>query len=214
MAQLKKVSGTLVVLLLLVGLPAVSYYYLKTGYTYRKDAILTQEDFGKMPDLSALPVVRGKRPASYRGAMNVVGWLDPTKPVASRQYGTMLDSLYQQFKDSPNLYFTTLVLAKDPAAAVTDFTTEHNLPASGMLTFLRADENQFARTAADFKLPLGGYDAPGEDPIVALVDSSLTVVKHYNLDHRSETIGLVQLVSVIIPLPERKDLILERAKEL
>lgn len=214
MAKPKQILSTLVVLFLLVGLPSISYYYLSTGYQYRKDAILTQGDFGKMPDLSGLPAVRGEQPENYRGAMTVVGWLDPTKPLAAKQYGRMLDSLYQQFANSPNLYFTTITRADDPTVAANAFATTHSLPDTTMISFVQADAAVFAKTAREFKLPFEGYGAPGEAPLVALVDSSLTIVKHYDLAQRDETIGLVQLISVIIPLPERKDLILKRAKEL
>ncbi len=211
MAKAKNILNVIVVVFLLIGLPAISYYYLSTGYAYRKEAITTQGDFGKMPDLSQLSAVRGDLPASTRGAMTVVGWLDPTKPVAADQYGRILDSLYTQFKDSPNLYFTTLVQADDPAAAVSEFSQKYNLPASDMLSFLAAAPASFAQTARDFQLPTS---LPGETPIVALVDSSLTIVKHYDLTRRDETIGLVQLISLIIPLPEKPDLVLKRGKEL
>ncbi|WP_020569241.1 hypothetical protein [Neolewinella persica] len=211
MANAKSIFNTLVVIFLLIGLPAVSYYYLSTGYTYRKEAINTQGDFGEMPDLSSLTVVQGKLPKSSRGAMTVVGWFDPTKPAAARQYGEMMDSLYQQFENSPNLYFTTIVNAENPVAAATDFTEKYHLPKAEMLTFLAADAGQFKQSARDFKLPTS---LPGEDPIVALVDSSLTIVKHYNLAERNQTIGLVNLISLIIPLPERPGLVLKRDNEL
>lgn len=212
MAKVKNIFGTVTVLFLLVGLPAISYWYLKTGYEYRKEAILTQGDFGKMPDLTSLTAVRGELPEAFRGAMTVVGWLDPTKPRTAQIYGTMLDSVYQQFKDSPNLYFTTITKADDPAAAASAFTEAHNLPDSEMVSFLAASSSEFEQTARDFKLPTE-YRL-GESPVVALVDSSLTIVKHYDLSQRDETIGLVQLISVIIPLPARKDIIVDRAKEL
>lgn len=203
-----------VLTLLLVGMPLVSFIYLRSGFNYRKAAILTQGDYGKMPDLSALPPLRGKLPDQLRGSMTVVGWLDPTKEAGSRQYGLMLDSLYQQFSSSPNLYFTTLVLAEDPARAADEFATAHNLPDDPMISFLRADPRQFAATAEAFALPLGSYDSPGIQPIVALVDSSLSVVNHYDLARRNETVGLVELISVIIPLPEKPDIILDRGREL
>lgn len=211
MAKEKNILSTLVVLLLLVGFPAVSYYYLSSGYAYRKEAILTQGDFGKMPDLRTLGAVRGALPATSRGAMTVVGWLDPTKPAASRQYGTMLDSLYQQFRNSPNLYFTTIVKADDPTSTANRFAQQYHLPDTTMLNFLAADAKAFSASAQAFQLPT---TLPGEVPIVALVDSSQTIVKHYDLTKREETIGLVQLISLIIPLPTRPDLILKRGKEL
>lgn len=211
MANAKKIFNLLVVVFLLVGLPAVSYYYLSTGYAYRKEAIETQGDFGKMPDLKGLTSVRGILPKSSRGSMTVVGWYDPTKPVAARQYGDMLDSLYQQFENSPNLYFTTIVKGDDPANSAAQFADTYNLPEVEMVNFLAADAGEFAQSARNFNLPT---NLPGEDPIVALVDSSLTIVKHYNLAERNQAIGLVNLISLIIPLPERPDLILKRDNEL
>lgn len=214
MANWSKIGSTLVVVFMLIGLPAVSYYYLSQGYAYRKEAILAQGAFGTMPDLSGLTPVRGELPANLRGAMTVVGWLDPAQPQAVQQYGTMLDSVYQQFADSPNLYFTTLVKGSDPTATATEFAITYNLPVSPMLSFLAADSVAFGQTAREFQLPLPGSGQPGEAPVVALVDSSLTIVKHYDLSEREQTIGLVQLISLIIPLPEQGDIIVARKKEL
>ncbi|MCP9235465.1 hypothetical protein [Lewinella sp. JB7] len=214
MAKPKHLLNFGVLLLILVGFPLVSFIYLRDGANYRRDAIHTMQDYGPMPDLHALPTIRGELPPRLRGAMTVVGWLDPTKEAGTDLYGKMLDSLFQQFKDSPNLYFTTITLAEDPREAVDTFARRHHLPEDPMISFLRADERTFARTAEEFKLPLGGYDSPGVQPIVALVDSSLTVVQHYDLARRDETIGLVQLISLIIPLPAKQDIILDRGKEL
>ncbi|TXF88438.1 hypothetical protein FUA23_14985 [Neolewinella aurantiaca] len=214
MAKVKQSLGVIVVLFLLIGLPLVSYYYLEKGFAYRKAAIETQSDFGKMPDLGAFTSVRGEHPTTYRGAMTVVSWLDPRKPVTIKQYGMMLDSLYTQFEDSPNLYFTNFVKGENAAATAAQFADQYNLPDTDMINFLATDDAAFAQSARDFKLPLTGGNMPGEAPIVALVDSSLTIVKHYDLSSRNETIGLVQLISVIIPLPVRRDLILDRSKEL
>ncbi|MBC6996538.1 hypothetical protein QWY85_09525 [Neolewinella lacunae] len=214
MAKWNKIGGTLIVLFMLIGLPAISYYYLSQGYAYRKEAILAQGAYGTMPDLGGLTPVRGKLPEELRGAMTVVGWLDPSQSRATQQYGKMLDSVYQQFADSPNLYFTTLVKGDDPSATATEFALTYNLPLSPMLSFLAADAAAFNQTARDFALPLPGSGQAGEMPIVALVDSSLTIVKHYDLADRQQTIGLVQLISLIIPLPEKADIIVERKKEL
>ena len=214
MATKKQILSSLVLLMLLVGFPAVSFIYLKQGADYRRAALAEREDYGKMPDLNALTPIRGQLPADLHGAMTVVGWLDPTKEEGSRIYGQTLDSLYRQFEDSPNLYFTTVVLAKDPRVAVDSFVKHYRLPEDRMISFLRADERDFARTAENFSLPLGAYDSPGIQPVVALVDSSLTVVKHYDLARRDQKLGLVQLISLIIPLPDKQEIILDRGKEL
>lgn len=214
MEKLKKILTPLALLLLLVGMPAVSWWYLSSGFEYRKAAIMTQGDFGKMPDLSTLTSVRGQLPANLRGSMVVVGWLDQAQPSVTAAYGNMLDSLHQQFENSPNLHFTTLVKADDAAAVANQFAEQHHLPEAEMLSFVEADQQQFAKAAKDFELPIRDLEQPGSLPIVALVDSSMTIVKHYNLANRDETVGLVELISVIIPLPARQDIVVDRAKEL
>lgn len=212
MAKGKQIMGTVIVLFILVGFPAISYLYLKNGYEYRKEVIGTQEDLGPMPDLSGLPALRGELPANLRGKMTMVGWLDPNRPDAAQRYGATLDSLYQQFENSPNLYFTTIVRGADQEQTVRDFTSQHQLPAVEMLSFLAAEPAAFRQTAAAFGIT--PPEAAGAEAIVALVDSSLTIVKHYNLSERSQTIGLVQLIASIIPLKERPDIVVNRQREL
>jgi len=210
MAKAKKIFSVFVVVLLLAIMPAVSYVYLMKGYEYRKAAILTQDDFGKIPNIYEYDAVRGTLPDSLRGSMTVVGWLDPSKPVTAKQYGGVLDSLYQQFAASPHLYFTTLVKADDPTATARDFAATYNLPDDPMISFLAADGEDFRQSGLDFRLP----GLPGEAPLVALVDSSLTIVKHYDLTGRDNTVSLVELISLIIPLPEKADIVVKREREL
>lgn len=210
MAKAKKIFSVFVVLLMLVIMPAISYVYLMKGYEYRKEAILAQEDFGEIPNIYEYEAVRGSLPDSLRGSMTVVGWLDPSKPVTTKRYGGVMDSLFQQFAASPHLYFTTLVKADDPAATARAFADTYNLPEDPMISFLATDGEGFRQSGLDFRLP----GLPGEAPFVALVDSSLTIVKHYDLTNRDEAIGLVELISLIIPLPEKADIVLKRKREL
>lgn len=195
------------VVLLLVGAPVGSYFYMKHGYEYRVKAIEAQGDFGPMPDLQHLAPLEGALPAKLRGNMVVVGWLDEQQPQTAATYGNMLDSLYVQFKDSPHLYFTTI--AKGDPAFVSRWTQENNLPPDDMLSILSSNEEEFSNTAKGFNLPV----EPGMEPMVALVDSSMTIRKYYNLADRDEAIGLVQLISLIIPLPEKGDIVLDPKKE-
>jgi len=206
--SMKKFFPIFVILILLLGFPLGSYLYMKQGFAYRKKAIEAMGDFGRMPSLNALANLRGDLPDSLRGNMVVVGWLDPQKQSIGDQYGAMLDSLFQQFQNSPHLYFTTITTAD--SSYVAEWAENYNLPEDDMLSFLTADSSTFRSTATNFKLP----EDPGQQPIVALVDSSLTTRKFYDLSERKQTIGLVQLISLIIPLPERGDVVVAPKKEL
>ncbi|MEL6275008.1 MAG: hypothetical protein AAFU03_07900 [Bacteroidota bacterium] len=205
---MKKFFPVFVILLLLLGFPLGSYLYMKQGFAYRKKAIEAMGDFGPMPNLNALANLRGDLPDSLRGNMVVVSWLDPNEKSTGDTYGTMLDSLFQQCQNSPHLYFTTITTAD--STYVAKWAENYALPEDDMLSFLAADSSSFQSIATDFALP----EDPGGQPIVALVDSSLTIRKFYDLREREQTIGLVQLISLIIPLPERGDVIVAPQKEL
>lgn len=195
------------VLLLLVGAPVGSYFYMKNGFEYRMKAIEAQGDFGPMPDLAGLTKFSGDLPEILRGNMVVVGWLDEDQPEAAMTYGNILDSLYVQFKDSPHLYFTTIANASPDY--LNSWVNKHNLPLDAMLSIVNTNEEEFRNMAKGFNLPI----EPGLEPMVALVDSSLTIRKYYDLSDREQTIGLVQLISLIIPLPEKGDIVLDPKKE-
>lgn len=206
---MRKIINIAALLLLLVGFPLGSYLYMKQGFDYRKRAVEAQGDFGKMPNLNALGNLYGDLPDSLRGNMTVVGWLDQEQTESASVYGNTLDSLYQQFQDSPHLFFTTIT--SGDSAYVADWLSSHNLPlADPMLSVLQTDKDGLRSTGRDFKLPT----APGTEPLVAMVDSSLTIRKYYDLSEREQTIGLVQLISLIIPLPEKGDVVLDPKKEL
>lgn len=205
---MRKFLNIAAVLLLLVGFPLGSYFYMKHGFEYRRKAIEAQGDFGTMPNLNDLRAMRGQLPDQLRGSMVVVGWLNPENQEASAVYGRSLDSLYNQFADSPNLYFTTITTGD--SSFVGDWAETYQLPEDEMLSVIGTDQDGLRQSARDFQLPV----APGVEPVVALVDSSLTIRKFYDLRQREEAIGLVQLISLIIPLPEKGDVVLDPKKEL
>ncbi|MEM7573747.1 MAG: hypothetical protein AAF433_12630 [Bacteroidota bacterium] len=207
---MKKWFGYLILTAVLAGFPMVSYFYLKGGYNYRKAAIEMMEDHGKMPSLQGMERVRGQLPDSLRGNMVVVGWLSPSTPQAATVYGRVLDSLYDQFADSPHLYFTTIVDSSMTEASIDKWLADFGLPQEDpMLSIIRPTTTSYDGRKTAFDIP-----ANDQNPMVALVDSSMTIIKHYDLVEREETIDLVQLVSLFIPLPEEEDIILARDKEL
>lgn len=195
-----------IILFLLIGLPAGSYFYMRDGWNYRVEAIRAQGDFGKMPEFDRANVLRGELPREPRGNMLVVGWLDTAQAQTARIYGQALDSLHTQFDDSPHLYFATLTNAD--TAFLSEWTARYGIEDDPMLSF-HAPPATLSESGQTYQFP----GQAGADPLVALVDSSLTIRKFFDLRQRNETIGLVQLISLIIPLPEKADVILDPKKE-
>lgn len=199
-------------LLLLVVLPLGSFYYLKKGADYRREALAEFGDYGPMPDLTAYEPLLGELPDSLRGNMFVLAWLSDSGVESSTRYGEALQRLGEQFKDSPHIYFVTLVQDKELGLRFAD---QYELGEYAAIEpFLRLDNTAFYRSAEAIDLPLSEYDAPGGKPIVALVDSRLTVRGFYDLTREEEVKRLVNHIALFIPLPEEKDILIDRAKEL
>ncbi len=212
---MKKWFVYLVLTVVLVGFPLVSYIYLKGGYNYRKAAIDMMEDHGRMPDLTRLDRVRGNLPDSLRGNMVVIGWLTAEHETAANIYGRKLDSLYTQFANSPHLYFTTIAAPSMTDSLIDDWLLRFELPQDDpMLSVLRAPQDFFSNSKSSFGLAKSANAETSSDAVVALVDSSSTIIKHYDLVNHDETVSLVQLISLFIPLPAEEDIILDRDKEL
>jgi hypothetical protein len=198
--------------LLLVALPLGSFYYLKKGADYRREALAEFGDYGRIPDLNRYERVAGILPDSLRGTMYVLGWLSESDTAATRIYGETLHRLGKQFKDSPHLYLVSFV---QDAAAVQRFVDRYDLAEYvAIQPFLRVDESSFYQTAGSIQLPLSDYDAPGTKPIVALADSTLNVRNFYDLTQEDDIKRLVNHIALFIPLPEEKDILIDRPKEL
>lgn len=199
-------------LLLLVALPLGSFYYLKKGADYRREALAEFGDYGRMPALDRYELLAGSLPDSLRGNMYVLSWLADTDSDATQRYGEIWNKLGDQFKDSPHIYFVSF--AQDSATAY-QFIDRHELaPFREVLPFLRVSKAEFYRLAEQIQLPLSEYDAPGTKPVVALADSSLTVRNFYDLTQEDEVKRLVNHIALFIPLPKEKDIYIDREKEL
>ena len=199
-------------LLLLVALPLGSFYYLKKGADFRRDALAEFGDYGPMPAVDRFPLVAGNLPDSLRGNMYVLSWLSPTSEEATRLYGDTWRKLGDQFKDSPHIYFVSFV--QDSARAEAFIVRNGLQPYAAVQPFLRVSQSEFYRLAEQIQLPLSEYDAPGTKPIVALADSSLTVRNFYDLTQEDEVKRLVNHIALFIPLPAEKDILIDRKKEL
>jgi hypothetical protein len=208
-ARWVQISG---LLLLLVGLPLGSFYYLKKGADYRRAALAEFNDYGPMPELARYDLVAGKLPDSLRGNMFVLAWLAETDAEVIGSYAESWRKLGDQFLASPHIYFVSLV--QDSALAQRVIQENGLAPYTAIQPFLRLSESAFYQTAERIQLPLSEYDAPGTKPIVALADSSLTVRNFYDLTQEDEVRRLVNHIALFIPLPAEKDILIDRDKEL
>ncbi|MEM6395637.1 MAG: hypothetical protein AAF741_04765 [Bacteroidota bacterium] len=213
--SIKRILGYLVITVMVIGFPAVSYVYLKDGYNFRKALIDSVSDYGEAPSLAGLTSVQGKLPDSLNGNLVLVSWLTDPQSSSARTLGVTLDSLADQFENSPHLYLTTISPPGVSEANIHAWRDEFGLPQVGdLLHLLQADSAFIASAVNDYALSEVGITELGQEPIVTLINAKGHIIKHYDLLQRDETTSLVRYVAAFIPLPEEEDIILERDNEL
>ena len=213
-SKLVRYGQTALILVILFGFPALSYFYLTKGTEYRRQAFVEMGQHGTMPDLGRLAPVYGALPAELRGQLHVVGWIDQEHEQARSAYGETLERLHQQFNESDRIHFSTIAAPAVDSAAIAYFVSRFKLTDSEQISILRADEPAFAGLGRDFALPLDGGTLPGARALVALVDTSLTIRGYYDLAEEEQARRLVKHIAIILPLPKERDIVFEREKEM
>ncbi len=214
----RRIGIPLAVLFILVVLPLGSLLYLKQGFDYRKQALdELAADYGTMPDFSEYQVLSGSLLDVPRGNLHLVGWIDSAHQRERGIYGSTLSKLYEQFGNSSKMQFITLQLASVDQQQTDQYIRQHQLLDSlkvAKMAFLQLDETSYYRSAKAFELPLSAEDAPGTEPLVALVDSALTIRGHYNLREDDQIRLLIKHMATILPAPPELDIIFEPKPEI
>lgn len=213
-SPLARFGQAALLLLILAVLPAISYLYLKQGADYRRAALSNLDEYGQATALADYPAIFGKLPDPLNGNMLVVGWIDEAHTESRQLYVETLKRLHEQFDESRNLHFATLALGTLDPGELNAIIEQHGLTDRQQLSFLLLNETDFHRSVEDFHLPLSEYAAPGTKPIVALVDTSMTVRSFYDLSREGEANRLVEHIAMIMPLPADPDVVFERNKEM
>ena len=185
--------------LVLFVLPLGSVYFLTKGRDYRRDAIAELGDHGKVASFEAmnqrgLPI----SPETLRSKVAVVNFLSENREAAKDQ-ADRIAMVHQSFDDTEDVLFLSFTLAdssvnlldRAKALGITDHEQWFLLGASGdKLDWLQKEV---------FKL-----EKP--DNGVALVDTSLTVRRHYDLSDNPAMGRLVEHISIVIPKQKRRGL--------
>ena len=193
MAKQRKPILQLVLLgMLLVVLPIGSYLYLEWGYDYRVEALGELEDFG--PIATAVDYE-----LADQATVDVV-YISPLSP--SDSVATSLRNVYDAWDQQPLVRF--IGIGVEGPELIAD--TQQSLRISGSEGNLR----EFARLSAQ--------DAHCAEVPVArralVVDTSGTVRRCYDLHVGSEVNRLVEHLTMLVPMPEKQDIYLEREVEL
>lgn len=186
----KNIIQTIVLLLLLAGLPLGSWYYLREGYNYRKTLINQLQPLGQLYVVE-LPDSRDSliRFDDFRGKALVVADIGSGNTSAMET----LRSIGEQFAESRAVSVAMLIPSEE-AASAQDFFQPAMEEHPGLFYILKGD-------VAGVEKLRQSLSFSGETN-VALADSSLTVRQVYQIGDEKDIRRLIEHLVIVIP-PKR-----------
>lgn len=217
MTEGKKKNGRfqlIALFLMLICLPAVSWYYLKTGLDYRISTMEELQDLGELSDFEiALDTQNVFRPTDLRGNVIVAAFVRPQGSDIGKQYGGTLQKLQDQFKDTDRVKFLLHDLDGNQTK-LNSFAEQYQLSNQENVHLLSSTPAQMNALAKDnYRLPEVAQANLAENPYLVLVDTSSVIRNYYDVRELAQVQKMVGHITHIMPPTPKKDIILKREKE-
>ena len=188
---MKKIIQLIGVSLIIIVLPAASWYFLKSGLDYRKESMGQLGQYGQLPEMNLL-LSNGQSVHTSRmdGMMGIVHTMNENGDTS------LIMKLYRQFSKRTDLQFVlsdteSLKLMADRA--------------SNLWLLKYAEEN------IPFLEKTGVFNSG--DKNVALIDINGEIRNHYNLNNISELQQMVEHTAFLLPVYEDAKPVMRRELE-
>lgn len=205
----------LAIFLILVVLPAGSWFYLRSGLDYRIKAMESLKDYGKIPSfewhtLSGEPLGH----QDLHGKLVLAQFVSLGNEELKTAFGRQLGKLHEQFDERPDLLFLTFLTDADTSAAWQSFASAHELNDPSQVYFLATDPAVLDLVAREgFRLPLTPEQSLAESPYFVFADTSLTMRHYYDVHNDADIRQLVAHIAMLLPQIKERELIFKRETE-
>lgn len=211
--QKKKPIQAIVLLAFIVIIPLGSWYYLRMGYDYRKEALNQMKDHGQFPNLS-VETVDGKANVadSLAGKMVIAHLLNTKNEKLSAQYGKTLKKLHDQFKNTGRFAIVSLGVNPntDNKERLSAFAKQYELYDQPHYYIIAADSNGVQPIANQLYFP--ELDLENAN-YFALADTSMMVKNHYTVLEEESIRELVTHAAMFMPRNPKRKIIFKRETE-
>jgi len=199
---MKKWLQTTALFLMLLLMPALSWYYLKKGEQYQVEMRAELKDYGKLPQFK-LPAVLSTDTLQSEALHNkvvIAKTLDAQELEQSEDLLFTLGSLHEQFDERDDVVFLLHTSIAD-TSKIGAFLRKNKL----------ADAEQIWITPADQSV-IKAYTFP-KTGMAAIVDTTGTIRRYYNYRDGNEVRRLTEHVTVLMHRDKKNDPYLKREKE-
>lgn len=190
-------------LLFLVGFPVISYYYLKSGYDYRVDAMRELQEYAPLP-MAPPTDIWGD---SLRTGRDVVllHFIDLENADQRDRIGKYMGEIHEQFDGMERVQFWAAFEPVD-SMQVKAFLENYSLRDPKQYRVMRRTD-----FTDDFDFLEAGVTSK---PFVMLSDTSGTIRNFYNLENGEELVRLVEHITYLMPPEKRRRATFKPEQEL
>lgn len=186
--------------LLLVALPAGSWFYLKGGETFYLETVNSLQELGPAnPQWVGAVETAGQESLGWNKRISIVGVL-PTVAEEQQRFLEVVGKLYEQFSKRPDIHMVTFV----PVDSIAGFSTT---AIQSELENLVSEQWHFYPIVTGNNRYQEAFQLQNEQnftKFLALVDTSLQVRNHYDYKDEESVRQLIRHIAYVMPrLPER-----------
>lgn len=187
---MRKVLQIAALFLLLVGLPAGSWYYLQKGLDYRL------ETMGQLTDHGDFKLFTAESSDEESKAVRLINFLSTNKTQREEQ-GVLLSKLYEQFDKRDDFQLITFW---DSSAfnGLDAFKTSYGLEEEPQCTFEPLGQAEWASFVQTYKKEAA---TPGQH--MALVDLEGNIRSFYVQSEQKEVRSLVEHIALLLPMKKQ-----------
>jgi|GEM_PF-730292 len=199
--------------LLLVGLPAGSWFYLQTGLNYHKKALADLNDFGKLRPFQ-LYSQNGDtlRLQDIQGRVVVANFFSLDLS-ANRKTATGIAKLHSLFDERPDLFFFSLIPA-DSTAQLRKLAVDLGMKDSKQWFLLTENPKELENQKQEnFRFPQKAEATEDENNFLALVDTGSTIRNYYDVANNEDMGRLIEHIVILLPNLPKDKIEIRRGKE-
>lgn len=191
--------------LILIILPAGSWYYLTQGYNYRKDLLNDlKEEFGLVKDYEAETTFGEVFGTEDIKANTAIVHFMGKNATEKDSIWSLMTRLHEQFDERNDIMFIS---------HISDADSLQMSPDTAQWKILKGTSAYFDRLARDnYKLPLKPGETILNNPYLVLLDST-KIRQYYDYRDPMQAGRLVEHITIVMPRLAEKDIILERDQE-
>lgn len=226
--NIRKKINLLILLLLLVILPAGSWYYLRSGFSYQKQAWSELKDYGQIPSFN-LTTQEGVpfKQSDLKGKIVVSNFLSIDQEDSAAKMD-LVKKMHVQFDDRKDMVFVFYGMnsAEDTAADLKAFAEKNGVTDHQQCIFLNGDDSEIRQILqSGFKVPQldqpkdkdNKYElsstAVNDYPYFILSDTSSMIRNYYDYREEAAITRMIEHIAMILPRAPEKDIELRRDKE-